>query len=174
MGEHSKTWTYESDFCPATVSLDYAFDGWHELTRYYRTQGWTVVKRRVNATAGMDDETAVPYVTAELSKPSGEHGYVVFGLFDEQGRPVSPPATTVSFAGSLLTKIRKSPILRLLREWEPELADYDTDAETYQVQVFACTDFRLSQEQRSEVLTQFHGFGRLLRGRWESAMGEAR
>ena len=88
-GEFSQVWRYRLSPHVAAVSLDYPFADWHELTGCYEAQGWGLTERRVHpADAGEESES---WVEVTLSKPLDRHGYLLFALFDGQGRPVDPP-----------------------------------------------------------------------------------
>ena len=45
LGEMSRQWRYQFGDGAATVSVDFPFQGWHELPRCYRGLGWTLVGR---------------------------------------------------------------------------------------------------------------------------------
>ena len=161
-GEVSKAWTYESPICNVAVSFDYPFNGWHELTRCYRSHGWNVVSRRSTDNSiefGQSVETS--FVEAELSKPSGEHGYLLFGVLNSSGDPLQPPQTTTSFTSKLREKIAGGPLARLFGS--STLVDYGLDLNTYQFQTFAASTSRLSENDRTIIQNQFRSLGRILR-----------
>ncbi len=97
LGKRSDGWTYRAPGYMAQVSLDQTFPGWHELTTCYRNSGWELVsrQRKIANLEAQDESGSVPwpYVVAELKKPTGERGFLVFSLFNTDGAPVDPPAS---------------------------------------------------------------------------------
>ena len=160
-GQFSNTWTYQAPMCPVEVSFDYPFIGWHEVTSCYISQGWDVVRR----SAPDGNAAADPVVEVELSKPTGEHAFLVFGAFDEFGRPVQPPASSTNFWLRLQGRIVHNPVFELMRQ--SEVAVPDTAAITYQMQAFLVTEFKLSSEQRRQARTQFLSFKDRMRQQWD-------
>ncbi len=89
-GEQSKTWTYQAGTNTAALSLDYTFPAWHDLTRCYTGQGWTLdeqVVRQADAAAGGAPDG---FVAVKLSKPGYRSGYLLFCQFDGKGAPLEP------------------------------------------------------------------------------------
>jgi exosortase len=81
-GEFSSAWVYRFGGRRATVSLDYPFPAWHDLTRCYTSQGWEI-----------DEETVRPapegFVEVRLTKPAYRCGYLLFAEFDRRGAPLA-------------------------------------------------------------------------------------
>ena len=98
-GEFSRSWLYRGPARGASVSLDYHFIDWHELTICYKGRGWAMLDRRFEpapAASGeksskMAEGTGGSVVVAEFSNVEGRHGYLIFGLYDRKGRPLDPP-----------------------------------------------------------------------------------
>jgi len=92
LGEYSKVFDFQDEKGRKyLVSCDFPFSqGWQELTVCYKGIGWQVRDRQTRepADAGSDGWTSVEAV---LAKPDGEHGFVTWAIFDENGEPVSPP-----------------------------------------------------------------------------------
>ncbi len=100
LGKRSDLWTYRAPNCTAQISLDQPFPGWHELTTCYKNSGWNLLSRQrkeseleVLDTNGQPGKVSWPYVVAEFNKPTGEHSFLVFSLFNTAGAPVNPPAS---------------------------------------------------------------------------------
>jgi hypothetical protein len=87
-GEFSRMWHYQWGPHNACVSLDYPFDGWHALNRCYVAQGWALEGMEYH----WEDANAGSGCYAEmlLSKPAARWVYVLFGVYDGQGRPQEP------------------------------------------------------------------------------------
>ncbi len=159
-GEFSKVWTYESSFGIVRVSMDYPFRGWNELTRCYRAQGWEIVGRNVCRSDGAPQGPVPPYVEAEFCKPTGERGYLLFGLYEEAGRPVMPPGSQITWLGSLADRLRDNSVWW----WRntPAIANSSTDSVTRQVQLFVQSETRLQSGQHSQLRAQYEQMGPVL------------
>jgi hypothetical protein len=86
----SQTWSYRVEKHSAVVSLDYPFQGWHELTGCYVRIGWAVEEQSASPPdpAGGGEG---PYIAeVKLSKSLDQHAYLLYSLFGAQGRPVKP------------------------------------------------------------------------------------
>jgi exosortase len=140
-GEVSRVWTYQHEAHTATVSLDYTFPGWHDLSRCYTSQGWSI-----------DRETVVPeegHVMLQLSKPGYRTGYLLFCQFDRQGELLSP---RTSGAGLSLTR-QASVLNRWLSRWRGVNVESATDSEgpIYQAQLFIEGYSPLSLEEQTKA-----------------------
>lgn len=87
-GQRTCRWDFARGQQAATVSLDYPFEGWHELTNCYEGSGWRVLKREVIRPDGASDW---PVVVARMEDGLGRHGLLYFSLFAYDGREVQPP-----------------------------------------------------------------------------------
>ncbi|MFO0953612.1 MAG: exosortase U [Isosphaeraceae bacterium] len=85
-GEDSRAWSYIGPAGRASVSLDYPFVGWHELSDCYIGRGWRVVTRDV-----VVDDAGGGTVVTDLTRDDGRWIRLVFGLFDRNGRALAPP-----------------------------------------------------------------------------------
>ncbi|MBX3439564.1 MAG: exosortase U, partial [Planctomycetaceae bacterium] len=130
-GEHSRIWTYERGRSVVRLSLDFVFPEWHGLTACYQGAGW-----KLNSQSRV--EKGATRVEALFSKPEGDHAYLLFDLFDSQGKPYVSPA------GSLL-----HPQLRRILHGE---ATRFTLPSYYQVQLLAgVPGGELSAEDRESL-----------------------
>lgn len=78
-GKRSVTWLYAGNNLMATVALDYAFPGYHDLTTCYQQQGWNIAARVVYRDA------VAPAEEVQL-KRSGAGVLLLFSLYDEKQR----------------------------------------------------------------------------------------
>jgi hypothetical protein len=94
-GEYSKSWQYAMQGAAASVSLDYTFLGWHELTDCYRGNAWEIEGYDVrygpdgNVAAGSPTERGQAEV--RLIHAAQGYGYLIYGLADYDSRPLAPP-----------------------------------------------------------------------------------
>jgi len=90
LGEMSRYWRYQFRDSSAIVSVDFPFNGWHELPNCYLGQGWALVERKSDPDEAAGEGGRLPVVVAKLAKEPGRHGYLLFCLFDERGNSVEP------------------------------------------------------------------------------------
>ena len=87
-GERSCQWNFACGDQTARLSLDYLFEGWHELTNCYVNTGWQVTHREIRRPEGSPSNW--PMVVAVMQDQLGGHGVVCYSLFDREGHPVLP------------------------------------------------------------------------------------
>jgi exosortase len=140
-GENSQTWSFAfANKYESTVSLDYTFTGWHDLTVCYRNNGWSIDKR---ATEGrMDNGVAKePYIRLDMSKRhTGQKGLVFFSLFDEGGQRLDPPSRSTKLWQERLDVIMNRIYGRSVS---------GMTAPTYQVQVVISSFAELSEQEKA-------------------------
>lgn len=82
-GVYSHIWQYAKDGIIATISLDYPFFGYHDVTVCYRIAGWQVVGR------GMDratpDNNNISAMIVDLKKTGGLNATLLYSTVDESG-----------------------------------------------------------------------------------------
>ena len=164
-GENSKTWTYETPVGEAAVSFDYPFNQWHDLTICYVGHGWKPVHQKtdyLDSDGHQPDD--VPYRVLEMTKPSGEHSFVIFGVLDAKGDPLAPPKPE-TLRDRLFAKVLHGPLIRMFAD-QP-VAPVDLDLNTYQIQIFTQNDRELTEEDRIAMQQQFQSFARLFRQRFQ-------
>ena len=131
-GEYSKSWQYAMQGAAASVSLDYTFLGWHELTDCYRGNAWEIEGYDVrygpegNVAAGSSTERGQAEV--RLIHAAQGYGYLIYGLADYDSRPLAPPHA-MGFVDRLVAR---------LGNWSNPNNNLGVEAPlpTYQYQVF--------------------------------------
>lgn len=134
-GQHSQIWRYRDGGLQCTFSLDFPFSGWHALDECYIGQGWTVTEHTVS-------EGQWPMVGLRMSKPTGEHAYVAFSLFEADGKAFRPPALGDPTA-ALFSRLLKD------RSW------LSLERTTYQSQLLVVSPMALTESQ-IEKLNEHH------------------
>lgn len=158
-GRFGRRWGYQSGDRVASVSVDFPFLGWHELTGSYEVRGWTEVAR----TVGQADTG--PFVAVQLSAPDGESGYLLYSLFDGAARPVPPG--TASFSATQ-QQLAHPPLLGLFGRqgsavWLPR--------GTVQIQQLITHRYPLSEPQRRGADRLYLEFRRRLLEHWRAHLG---
>lgn len=145
-GENSQTWTFLfNNKYECSVSLDYTFTGWHDLTVCYRNNGWNIDNRR---TEGTKDGESIkdPYIRLDMSKRhTGQKGLVFFSLFEENGTRLDPPSRQAKLLSERFDVIMNKIYGRSLT---------GMTAPTYQVQV-NIVSFADFTEQDKALAEQF-------------------
>ncbi len=127
-----------------SLSCDYPFSGWHELTRCYRGNGWAL-ESRINIKPKLNPEW--PVTAVYLNQPPGRHAVLLFSLFEESGEPVLPPE------GDIVTMSLLERAVNAIRQRVTK--DYGPTPQTYQVQVFFPTKYKLPDEFLEIMANQF-------------------
>ena len=81
-GEHSRVWATSIAGGQMTVSLDFPFVKFHDLTVCYKNQGWRVLS---DERISVDPMTLLPTPTfheVRMERAPGEFGYLYYGLFN--------------------------------------------------------------------------------------------
>jgi exosortase len=148
-GEFSKVWIYKLGTRSAILSLDYPFPGWHDLTRCYLGQGWTIEQEIVHDSAkekGMEG-----YVEMGLSRSNGRSSRVLYAQLDQTGRVLQPRQ-----GGAHLSLHRYENILR---KWWPGAdagrAEADPPGPIFQLQLVVETFTPLTSAEKAQAETLF-------------------
>lgn len=155
LGQRSDFWVYQGPRCAANLSLDQTFPGWHELTTCYKNQGWKVLARVVHE-ENQEGESGWPYVEARLKRNTGEHGYLLFSLFDAQGKPIEAPSWNKLSAFLVRAQNRLSNRIRSTL----------FDGEAYQTQIFLASYNEFDEDLKNEARERFLAARQLMRDRF--------
>ena len=143
LGEFSRSWDYRMGPHRVAASVDFPFQGWHELTICYRGLGWKLQKRRIRR------DERVTFVEDTFTRASGEQGLLMYCLYDAEGRPVEIPDDP-----------RLSNLARDLRRLAFWREDVRRDVKRRfsvgaQVQVFVTSAVALTDQERKETRSFF-------------------
>ncbi len=145
-GRFSQRWSYRWGDRTVHVSLDGPFQGWHELTRCYVSNGWTCRERSVQTAGAGAGAGAVAVV--QLERSLDQHGALLFSLFDDGGQVLEPD----NFGG------RRGFVGDVLDFWRRQ-----SRRRTYQLQLVAEGPGPLTRAERDQALALFtHGRAQLL------------
>ncbi len=148
-GHYSTRWLLRSSTMECVVSVDQPFWGWHDLTVCCQGTGWELLDRRDLGDQGAEVGSG-RFVDARLSKPTGEFGLLVFGIFDQEGNHLVPPLSD-SRGPRLMGRLRSNLLTgRLLGK--PPQEELRT---VYQFQVFAPDTIDVHPEQRDKLRQLF-------------------
>ena len=156
-GQFSNSWRYNNEHAEAFISCDYAFRGWHNLEVCYQGRGW-VIERRSIITNEADSTADWSAVEVSFTKPTGEHSFLIYSLFDAGAAAVAPPGSSIS--ASVFDRVFRRSSLQ------------STNARTIQAQIFVETAGPVSGEDREELLKQHQTTRELLRSRYQELINE--
>jgi len=141
LGQYTRYWLYKSPTTddPVTLSCDYTFYNWHDLTQCYRLTGWTKTYEQ-EYKPQLPDGSSDVYVEALFHNPeTGQQGYLVFSLLDENGKvQAARPHETL-----LQNRLRRLK----------EALERPPNETRYQLQVFS-TSYHIITEKEREQLRQ--------------------
>ena len=168
LGLRSDTWVYETlaRRLRATISMDQTFPGWHELTTCYRNTGWKLTKRKLlySETKVNGESVQWPYIEAHFQKNTGEHGFLLFSLFDAFGDPMWAPRNW----GTL-----NSFFIRAQNRLTHRIRGSLFQSETYQTQEFVSQYGEFSQQAMDEIRSHFLVVRKILREEFLAKRSEA-
>jgi len=163
-GAFSQNWIYEKNSKEVTVSLDYPFLGWHDLTTCYAVDGWKIDKRVV---ASVPQSTKVPdaigaderYVQTSMRRPEkNDYGFVAYQCFNDRRVPIPVPEFNIfSMLGDRLKAYR-----RRLLTLGASGSGLNDQVRTYQLQVLMQDHDELLDKDRAEAERLFVHFRVLL------------
>ena len=143
-GEFSRVWLYQLGPHTATVSLDYPFPSWHDLTRCYSGQGWQTDEQTTH-------NTPAEFVELRLTKPAYRSGYLLFAEVDPLGNTLEPRR-----GGLYLSLYRHdSALRRLWSQASGQASRLDPHGPVFQVQLFMETHAVLNEEEHAEAQALF-------------------
>jgi hypothetical protein len=167
LGEFSQVWRYHLGPRAAVVSLDYPFEGWHELPICYRGQGWEPQERQVHREAPVGGGPEINLVEVKFTKPLEQHGYLLCTTLDAKGRPLEPVVPILEGGGLRdQWEARWASIQRLWRPAGEEAARAPAPgAPGYQVQLFISSYSALTPDEQRQAREFFRQTWSALRGR---------
>ncbi len=145
-GEFSKTWQFvSSDGDVVTLSLDYPFPKWHDLTRCYTSQGWRVEQEGLQR-----EEDGLSYAVVALKKSGFRRGLLFYCEFSRSGQALQARA-----GGTALIKSRRN---KMIRDWWNRLTGDETERQSgavYQIQLFVETPRPAGQSLQQDARNLF-------------------
>ena len=154
LGRSSIVWTYDrtpsdvpSESC--RISLDAPFSGWHELPRCYEGNGWQIDAREIRVDA---EDPSVQWVESQLSRATGEHAVLVFGMMREDGRRLTPPPEIGT--ARLIDRLQDKPTLQIqgfLKSDEPISKRQIDELQTLVRMTAARTAAKMNRPQGGDV-----------------------
>jgi exosortase len=163
-GVYSHIWRYERDGITVTVSLDYPFFDYHDVTICYALAGWTIGPRTLQHASAENDH--IPCLQTTLRKEPNLLAELLFSTVDENGvwLEESPEIRPFDDEGNPLREggIVERLILRLRQPAATAALKSGTAAPNYRVQLLAPAEGGLSDEAKQRSANLFRQARRLL------------
>jgi exosortase len=155
-GIYSHIWQYSKGGLTATLSLDYPFFGYHDVTVCYRNVGWKVEETKLQRASREND--LIPSMEAALLKEGGLMGSLFYSTVDETGVWLEEPGTRSPYdeegkplqEGNLAARLTHR--FRLI----PYANEAYDKAINYRIQLLAAARGGLGTAQRRDVEKLFH------------------
>ena len=154
-GVYSHIWQYQKGSTLATISFDYPFFGYHDVTVCYRNAGWKIGDtklQRANA-----DNSMVPCMEVVLERDGGLKADLLYSTVDEAGVWLEEPGKRSPYDAegkSLKEGNIASRLTQRMRQM-PYANDAYDDAINYRIQILAAARGGLGSEQRQQVESLF-------------------
>lgn len=131
-GQHSRAWGTSIPGGRMTISLDFPFVKFHDLTVCYHGQGWRILsddRHCVNPETSLDTDT---FHEVRMERAPGEFGYLYYGLFNSTANDGGDGITSKLMSRS---KLSTEPLL--------------------QAQCFVETQDDLTVDERHKLMTRY-------------------
>ena len=154
-GVYSHIWQYQKGSTLATISFDYPFFGYHDVTVCYRNAGWKIGDtklQRANA-----DNAMVPCMEVVLERDGGLKADLLYSTVDEAGVWLEEPGKRSPYdaEGKALNEGNIASRLTQRMRQMPYANDAYDDAINYRIQILAAARGGLGSEQRQQVESLF-------------------
>jgi exosortase/archaeosortase family protein len=154
-GVFSHIWQFQKGSTLATISFDYPFFGYHDVTMCYRNAGWKIGDtklQRANA-----DNAMVPCMEVVLEREGGLKADLLYSTVDEAGvwLEESGKRSPYDAEGKALQEGNLASRLTQRLRQMPYANDAYDDAINYRIQILAAARGGLGSEQRQQVESLF-------------------
>lgn len=154
-GVFSHIWQYQKGSTLATISFDYPFFGYHDVTVCYRNAGWEIGDSKLQRAT--TDNAMVPCMEVVLEREGGVKADLLYSTVDETGVWLEEPGKRSPYdeEGKALQEGNvASRLTHRMRQLPYANEAYD-DAINYRIQILAAARGGLGTEQRAQVESLF-------------------
>lgn len=154
-GVFSHIWQYQKGSTLATISFDYPFFGYHDVTVCYRNAGWEIGDSKLQRAT--TDNSMVPCMEVVLEREGGVKADLLYSTVDETGVWLEEPGKRSPYdeEGKALQEGNvASRLTHRMRQLPYANEAYD-DAINYRIQILAAARGGLGTEQRAQVENLF-------------------
>jgi exosortase len=167
-GVYSHIWQYQKGSTLATISFDYPFFGYHDVTVCYRNAGWKIGATKLQRASA--DNAMVPCMEIVLEREDGLEADLLYSTVDETGVWLEEPGKRSPYdaEGKALQEGNiASRLTHRMRQMPYANEAYD-DAINYRIQILAAAHRGLGSEQRQQVERLFRQARVLIAGQFIS------
>jgi exosortase len=150
-GVYSHIWQYQKGGSVATLSLDYPFFGYHDVTVCYGNAGWDIGETKLRRASAEND--MIPSMEVALIKEGGLKADLFYSTVDEGGVWLEEPGTRSPYdpeGNPLQEGNLAARLTHRFRQLPYANESYDT-AINYRIQLLAAARGGLGAEQRRNV-----------------------
>lgn len=154
-GVYSHIWQYQKVSTLATISFDYPFFGYHDVTVCYRNAGWKIGDTKLQRASS--DNAMVPCMEVVLEREGSLKADLLYSTVDETGVWLEEPGKRSPYdaEGKALQEGNiASRLTHRMRQMPYANEAYD-DAINYRIQILAAARGGLGSEQRQQVESLF-------------------
>ena len=150
-GVFSHIWQFEKGGARATISFDYPFFGYHDVTVCYHNAGWVIDETKLQRASS--DNSMIPCMEVVLTREGGLKADLLYSTVDETGAWLEEPGKRSPYdekgkplrEGNLAARLTHR-----MRQMPYANKAYD-DAINYRIQILAAARGGLGAEQRRQV-----------------------
>lgn len=168
-GVYSHIWQYAKGGMVVTVSLDYPFFHYHDVTVCYRGAGWEIDGRTLQRASAAN--RMVPSMEVVMQKEGGINADLLFSTINESGVWLEEPGGGSPFGNDGVPLAEGGLFERLTHRLRqlPYAQDSIDNAMNYRIQLLAAARGGLSTAQREDVRKLFREARTLLAGQFVEA-----
>ncbi len=154
-GVFSHIWQYQKGSTLATISFDYPFFGYHDVTVCYRNAGWEIGDTKLQR--ANSDNSMVPCMEVVLEREGGVKADLLYSTVDETGVWLEEPGKRSPYdeEGKALQEGNMASRLTHRMRQIPYANEAYDDAINYRIQILAAARGGLGTEQRAQVESLF-------------------
>jgi exosortase/archaeosortase family protein len=154
-GVYSHIWQYQKGSTLATISFDYPFFGYHDVTVCYRNAGWVIGESKLHRAT--TENAMIPCMEVVLERDGGLKADLLYSTVDETGAWLEEPGKRSPYdeKGKPLQEGNLASRLTHRMRQVPYANEAYDDAINYRIQILAAARGGLGSEQRKQVESLF-------------------
>ncbi len=150
-GVYSHIWQYRKGGTVATISFDYPFFGYHDVTVCYGNSGWDISETRLQRAS--TENGMIPCMEVKLAREGGLQADLLYSTVDETGVWLEEPGTRSPYdaeGNPLAEGNLASRLMHRFRQLPYANESFDS-AINYRIQLLAAARGGLGTDQRRDV-----------------------
>lgn len=154
-GVYSHIWQFQKGSMLATISFDYPFFGYHDVTVCYRNAGWKISDTKLQRASA--ENSMIPCMEVVLEREGGLKADLFYSTVDESGVWLEEPGKRSPYdaEGNPLQEGGLASRLTHRMRQLPYSQEAYSSAINYRIQILAAARGGLGSEQRKQVESLF-------------------